>query len=126
MTTDTERAKSQAQAQLADILEMVKALNTEDDDAREEAQEAIQEGPLSVEVRSGWHTPGEKGEPEEYAILLCTGGPAVRLIGELDRGEPYNARLEYQDWFTEWERLPASREETDALIAYAQQFYFGD
>ena len=43
----------------------------------EEARQAIQEDPLSVEVRSGWHAPGENSEPDEYNILLGTGGPAL-------------------------------------------------
>ena len=47
-----------------------------------EVAEAIevscQETALSVDVRSGWGTPG-KLEPEEFQILLSTGGPALRI-----------------------------------------------
>lgn len=62
----------------------------------------------------------------EYTILLGTGGPALRLIGELERGQPYTARLKYQDWFKRWEDLPTTDEEETALLAYVQEFYFGD
>lgn len=92
----------------------------------EEARQAINEDPLSVQVRSGWANSPEEMEAEEFEILLCTGGPACRIIGELDHGEPDNANLEYQDWFTPWQRYCATTtEEDEALLTYARQFYFG-
>lgn len=95
----------------------------------EEARQAISEDPLSVEVRADWHTPGEdENKPTEYCILLCTGGPAVRIIGDLDEHQqPDTANLEYQDWFTPWIKYYDTNEEEDeALLTYARQFYFGD
>lgn len=51
----------------------------------DEARQRIQEDPLSVEVRKDWYTPGDEPEkPSEFCILLCTGGPAVRLLGDLN------------------------------------------
>lgn len=97
----------------------------DEDDAREN----ISDDPLSVEVRSGWHTPGDEDDkPTEYLILLCTGGPAVRIIGDLDEHQqPDSAKIQYQDWFTPWETLlPLKEEEHDALLSYARQFYFGE
>lgn len=92
----------------------------------DKAQEAISEDPLSVEVRSDWHVPGDQdgAADAEFCILLCTGGPAVRIIGELDQwSEPSRARLEYQDWFTPWEEyVPAL---SAVLVRYASQFWFG-
>ena len=89
-------AKRQGQAQFDSIKEMVEALNaaengndrygSEHDAAIEAiAIEAITQDALSVEVRSGWHVPGDAdgAKPDEYAILLCTGGPAVRIVGKL-------------------------------------------
>jgi hypothetical protein len=123
-----DTAKQQAQAQLESIMEMVTTLHTAvDDDQREKAQTTIYEDPLSVQVRSGWHEPGERAvEPSEFMILLCTGGPAVRLIGELNQyGEPDEARIEYQDWFTPWETLfDVSDDESAALLEYCRQFLF--
>ena len=47
------------------------------------ARATILQDPLSVQVRSGWCSPGSgPGSPEEYEILLATGGPAARIIGE--------------------------------------------
>lgn len=129
-----DNARRQAIAQLESIKEMVEALEkaeedgTEDD--REEARERIQEDALSVEVRSDWHTPGNAtdSKPTEYRILLCTGGPAVQIRGELNHCmEPETAKIEHQDWFTPWtEYYPAEDEDREALLTYARQFYFGE
>jgi hypothetical protein len=95
----------------------------------ESARQTIQEDPLSVEVRSGWHTPGdEEGKKSaEFCILLCTGGPAVRIRGELDQhGEPDRAWMEHQDWGTPWTELICVGEDNEALIAYARHFYYAE
>lgn len=90
----------------------------------EDARQRIQEDPLSVEVRSDWASPGEKLTAGEFQILLCTGGPAVRIMGELDRGEPCRAWLEYQDWGTPWTQYFGAS--SDTLCQYASHFFFGE
>jgi hypothetical protein len=93
----------------------------------ERARQAIQEDPLSIEVRSGWHTPGDEdgNKPAEYNILLGTGGPAARIIGELDEhGQPETATFEFQDWFKPWTAARVSQDEEAVMLKYAQQFYF--
>lgn len=133
-TTDSNTAEGQAKAQLESIKELIQALdNTTSDstpeamNARDNAECAIQDDPLSVEVRSDWHTPGEPGETAEYCILLCTGGPACRIIGTLGQfNAPESARLEYHDWDTPWTPYWVESEDEDILIRYAQQFYFGE
>jgi hypothetical protein len=135
MTTTTkkeeDRAKDQAKAQFSSIKEMVKALQKAEkkgnDEAIEEARRTIEEDPLSVEVRSGWHTPGAKAEDEEFNILLCTGGPAVRIIGELGQyNEPEKATIQYQDWFTQWTDYPLDSKDEEILLTYCRTFYFGE
>ena len=135
MTTkqkDDQRAKDQAKAQLESILEMVAELNkaeeAEDENWTEQARETIQEDPLSVQVRGGWRDPGDdQSGADEFCILLCTGGPACRIVGDLGQyGEPDSASIEYQDWFTPWERMPLTSEEEEAVLTYCQQFYFGE
>ena len=91
---------------------------------REDAITAIQEDPLSVEVREGWKEPGTVGNLDDFQILLCTGGPAVRIRGELQDGQPHRAWLEYQDWGTPWTQYFGASQQT--LLAYASYFYFGD
>jgi hypothetical protein len=154
-TKNDDNARNQAIAQVKSIVEMVAALNCDYDrleelrdqeerDADEseelaaleaaagecsdqdEARERIQEDALSVEVRSGWQSLGEPLEATEFCILLCTGGPAVRIVGELSQGEPSRAWIEYQDWFIPWTELVAAPIERDTLLAYCQCFYFGE
>lgn len=92
----------------------------------EDARERIQEDALSVEVRSDWQSPGEELEATEYRIVLCTGGPYVGIRGDLDQyGQPSSARLDYADWGTRGTYFGNELDE-DALISYAQQFYFGE
>ena len=120
-----DRGKKEAIAEIESIVEMVAALNSENDEEREEALEAIQNDPLSVEVRSGWHSVGSTHPPDEFCILLCWGGPACRIIGELDEhAQPEKPRLEYQDWGTNWTEYPLTEEEETALQTYCEQFYF--
>ena len=95
-----------------------------DDDARRR----IEEDPLSVQVRSDWHSPGEDPTDAggQFELLLCTGGPACRIIGELDEScEPRTARIEHQDWGTPWTDYPLTGEEEDAVLAYCRCFCFG-
>ena len=98
-------AKQQAQSQVSGIVGMIRAIECDFDRLEElrdglafewsdelaeleeqageyadqdEARDAIHATPLSVEVRSGWRSVGEDaGEPEEFRIVLCTGGPRV-------------------------------------------------
>jgi hypothetical protein len=155
MTEDnTLHWRSQADAQLASIREMVAALaaaeDSEDDDAREEAEQAIHEDALSVEVRTRWMSLNEYSQavsvtglsqerlsradpepfkPAEFRILLCTGGPAVQIVGTLsEHGEPEteNLQLQGQDWFQPWQNAVISYEDRQILCRYAQCFYFGE
>jgi hypothetical protein len=125
LATNENHAEQQAQMQLESIIEMVNALEAATDDNRDDAEQAIQESPLSVEVRSEWHTVGSKVPGGQYKILLCTGGPAVQIIGELDEYcQPENATLQYQDWGTPWTNYRTSSKDEAAMVTYASQFYF--
>lgn len=92
---------------------------------REEAEQRIMEDPLSLQVRGDWHSPGEEDSTAaEFELLLGTGGPAVRIIGELSSGEPTRARLQTQDWFLPWTDYIGGDSET--LLTYCRCFYFGE
>lgn len=177
MTAEQTRdnAESQARAQLASIVDMVRALECDydrlqelrderdthedaagdfdtestraawadanQDDAAElaelqaaagectdsdEARQRIEEDALSVEVRGAWRDIGETEELDEFRILLCTGGPAVQIVGELNDGDPSHVSLQYRDWGTPWtELVNITDDERDALLSYFQVFYFG-
>lgn len=138
---DHREAMKQGQAQLDSIKEMVAELQRtqaddfepSDDDlhrhaAFERAERAIHEDALSVEVRSGWcAVDDDRGNPEEYRILLCTGGPACQIVGKLnEHGEPETASMQVQDWGIPWMTMHLKREDEEAMLAYARCFYFGE
>lgn len=131
-TIEKNHARDQAACQLESIREMVKTLNdaavSDAAGIYDDAETVIQEDALSVEVRSGWHTVGTE-EPQsdaEYNILLCTGGPAVRIIGTLDGGQPETASLEYLDWGTPWTEYRLTADEERDVLRYASCFYYGE
>lgn len=101
--------------------------------SEDDARQRIEEDALSVEVRSDWYPASDSSTshaPAEYRILLCTGGPAVQIVGDLDQYcEPAAAAIQYQDWFTPWtewrgEDVPEDAEEI--LLEYARCFWFGE
>jgi hypothetical protein len=94
----------------------------------EAAAEQARDMAIAVDVRSGWFAVGsEAPEPEEFQIVLCTGGPAVRVTGTLDGyGEPNSIELQRQDWFTPWEEIPVDGEQLEALEWFASLFWFGE
>jgi hypothetical protein len=132
---DTEEEKQDALKELAawridnadELRELEEAANG--NESEEDAREAIRDDALEVQVRSGWYDPlsgAEGDDPAEFYILLCTGGPAVRIMGWLaaDCG-PTRAWIEYQDWGTPWAEASGIISQ-DVLLQYCQQFYFGE
>lgn len=98
-----------------------------DCESRENAERRILEDALSVEVRSAWRTLQDDPVDTEFRILLCTGGPAVQIRGELNRyGEPERAWIEYQDWGTPWTERANDIGDEMALLEYARCFWFGE
>ena len=109
-------------AELAELEEA--ADDCEDED---EARRRIEDDALSVEIRSDWETPGARLSASEFRILLCTGGPHVEIVGDLNRhNEPESARLLYQDWFEGKQEYACDSDEVADLIQYASVFYFGE
>lgn len=91
---------------------------------REDAETRIQEDPLSIEFRSGWVTDKSEMQAEEFCILLSTGGPASRIVGEIRDGQAHRPRLEVQDWGTAWTEFQHTSEDIEALEAYCACFSF--
>jgi hypothetical protein len=120
-------ARQNAKAWFENIEEMLAAVHAESEDSgcgvADDAERGIHESVLSVQVRSDWHDPGTVGDgPTEYCILLSTGGPALRIIGDLDQyGQPSSAEMQMQDWGVEWQRYPAPE---DTLLDFAGRFWF--
>ena len=132
-------AKNQAKAQVNSIVELIQYLDWDwdglaDDEipedceykSRDEVEQAIQEKPLSVEVRSGWTSSYHSFEADEFRIVLCTGGPHVEIRGDIGlHGEPQDVKVFYADWDEKGEYL-LSNEEEEAVTEFCQQFYFGE
>ena len=93
-------------------------------DSADELRERIEQMPLSVQVRDGWRSPGgEKADAEEFEILLSTGGPALRVYGEIGGCHA----LQWQDWGTPWTDYHDTTDEQDeALSDFVGLFYLED
>jgi len=117
---DPADMSEEEKTELSELKETAGEFENQDD-----VRERIEESPLSLEVRSGWYSPGSDNSAEEFNILLSTGGPALRIIGDLDEYmQPERCRLEYQDWGTPWtEHFDVDR---DTLQKWCAVFYFGE
>lgn len=139
MSDDNNHAIENGKGWMANIVELIDKLNAANeaahldspgaDEAIEEIRREIEEGPLSVQVRGDWHTPGDVAgaAPVEFEILLSTGGPALRILGDLGEfNEPETCKLQWQDWFKPWTDCDITHEEAEKLVEYARCFYFGE
>lgn len=127
---DNPRRDADGFAELSDeareLLSEIADARTFDELGRDDAEaveEYARELALSVCVRSGWAPVGEVLEPAEFEILLSTGGPACRIVGDFD-GTPSRSEIQWQDWGAPWTRLAGQR--CDALDWFADLFYFGE
>lgn len=129
-TYSEELCKSRVQhiARLTDLANQL-AGKDHHQEAFEAIEQQIQEMPLSVQVRSEWYTPGQENViPSEFEILLSTGGPATRIVGELDAwGQATNCRVQARDWWQPWTNgyTPTSWEQ-ERLVSFCNSFYFAD
>jgi hypothetical protein len=91
----------------------------------EQIRDHVTEIPLSLLVRSDWHVPGGESTYSQFELLLSTGGPAIRILGELDSYcEPYRPALQFSDWGVSWTDHPESN--IYALLWFARHFYYGE
>lgn len=125
MNTTLSRSAEQAQAQLDEIQRLSDLLDADPDN--DDLQDELRDLALTQEVRSTWTSMDQDLEPDEYRLLLCTGGPAVQVVGQLDSaGDPCTATLQHQDWGTPWADVNLTRPETELLVWFAQTFYWGN
>ena len=90
----------------------------------DEVRDHAQESALSVELSGTW-TPGATPEADSYIILLSTGGPALRIVGNLGGyGSPSSATMQWQDWGEPWTDIREAEE--DDLLAFVSCFYLGE
>ncbi len=114
------RSIAEAEAVMDSIREFYAAWEEAEDE--EDLLQQMREYPAGYAVRSGWSAIGEALAPSEYALTICGGGPAVRIIGSLDLdGDAFTARLEYADWDTIWTELRLVYDDEQTLLWFAQQ-----
>ena len=125
---EEDRAKEQALSQYESIDEMLSNIEKAEGTPEEDTlRDELTQDALEVLVRSDWHSPGAESDQvaTDYKILLCTGGPAVQIVGELDQhGQPETAQLQFQDWYTPWKDYPISLKQEKRLLDYANYYYF--
>ena len=127
---------------LASIVEKYEQIDKDGYDADDDEHGykwAVQQ-PLSVLVKSGWTEVGKPMHAYEFELLMGTGGPAVRITGDLDEmyePEANSIRLEVQNWFRPWVALTLMDNVGDAdpikladhrraaLHWFASNFYYG-
>ena len=109
------------------FLESLNVTGPEDEEEIEQIKESINNSALSVEFRSGWSTNYNQLEIEEFKILLTWGGPALRVIGDLDQyKQAENVKLQFQDWGTYWTDYELTEKEEKSLNWFCNCFYFGE
>jgi hypothetical protein len=97
---------------------------TNHDTVADAIHNAMLEAPLEIS------RPSEDPDDDEtygFCILLSTGGPALRIVGELNQWqEPARCWLEIQDWGTPWTRhFSRSAERATAIRWFASLFHYG-
>lgn len=119
---DDWQANADAAAELEELAELEEQSNGMA--SEDEAIEAIEQDPLSVETRSDWVSTWETMFPGEFRILLCTGGPHVEIVGDLDHyKQPCSVRILYKDWGTHGELFGFDHE---SVLRYCSVFFFGE
>ena len=128
-TTKTNHALNNAIGHMESMVECFKKdkhfFDIKDFDSQDELRENVLNSALSVEFRSGWETHYENFKAKQFKILLSWGGPALRIIGELEDYGPVNPKLQYQDWGTLWTDLEITKDQQNALNWFCNCFYFG-
>lgn len=121
-------AKNVLNSIMKDYRRLYKAKEKNQDNIISKIRNTWTESVYSVEVRSGWHHPGDAAILTEFALMLAYGGPACRIYGFLDNyGNPETAYIQYQEHFASWKNLsPLTDEEQKALIAFSSSFHYGE
>tara|TARA_S200000501_G_C20269454_1_gene502162 strand:+ start:74 stop:475 length:402 start_codon:yes stop_codon:yes gene_type:complete len=130
-TTKQNHALQNAEGHIESIVDDFKKdqqlQESNDYNQQDELRESILNSALSVEFRSGWSTNPEELEIEEFKILLTWGGPALRVIGDLDQyKQPENIKMQFQDWGTLWTDYELTEKQEESLNWFCNCFYFGN
>ena len=94
MTQPNKKYVVPGQGDMESITNLIDKLSTDpNQEDTDSIHEEIHQYPLEIKKTQG------------YELLLGTGGPATRIVGQINEyGEPVTAELQGQDWGTKWER----------------------
>ena len=115
-TVEKDHAKANAFGWSETIEDWYTRIN---DENYEEIEQEVQEAVLCVSIRSGWESLTSEYEltPSEFKIELSTGGPALRIVGNLNMNQqPKNPVMEHQDWGTPWIRYAMNEEALEWFV----------
>ena len=108
-----------------DKKEVKEYLEYEEELSADRIDELVRQEPLEVATRSQWANFQDEFESSDFKILLCTGGPAVRIFGSCEGGYPSDIELQHQDWFTPWETVHSlSDNQKDAMEWFCNFFVY--
>lgn len=90
------------------------------DERTDEARDELMNSVLSVErLTRNYHD-----EIDTWEILICTGGPAARILVTTDwQGRPEMSEWQYQDWFEPWYAPPQDGDMGRLIGDFADLFY---
>ena len=132
-TTKTNHALNNAIGHIESMVEDFKKdqqlQESNDYNQQDELRESVLNSALSIQFRSGWYSSlydrVRIGQPAEFKILLSWGGPALRIIGEIEENFSINPKLQYKDWGTPWIDFEITEDQQKALNWFCNCFYFG-
>jgi hypothetical protein len=91
-------------------------------DTAKAIKERVQEMPLSLLFRTGWFRTCEEAETAEFELLLSTGGPALRIIGDVLNDWLVRPVMQMQDWGTRWGDVYTDEQDDRALAWFINHF----
>lgn len=122
MRDDYAAAEGQDEPEFDDLREIEATLAACDLGGAADADDvydAIQELPLSIEVRSGWHSIGEDLEAAEVRVVLTFGGPSCEIRADYDPSSGCSRpRVLWSEWGASGELVDFSREGVIQFLDY--------
>jgi hypothetical protein len=91
-------------------------------DTAEAIEERVREMPLSLLFRTGWFRTCEEAETAEFELLLSTGGPALRITGDVLDDSLVGPVMQMQDWGTPWVDVCTDAQDDRALVWFIDHF----
>ena len=65
-------------------------------------------------------------EVREFSVVICTGGPAVKIVAKYwtDSSEAFYVALQHQDWFEGWADYDLNSKQQALVEEYVRHFVY--